>query len=254
MKRIRRLSNRTPGLAEYLEIEGENASWDRFRSHAGGLAYREIIEELTSLQHGLCGYCETGLVELDRQVEHVVQRSDAQHGALRALDVTNLIACCRGGENPLFALDILADRDRYMKPLNRNQSCGQRKGSAAHADCVDPRDLPALPSLMRVLEDGAIEADPEACTSAGVPANRVTRTIEVLNLNAERLRLARERRWTALNDEWGDFLDDPELMHEAAKSELLPEDGRLRKFFTTSRCYFGLVAEEVLGEQLDAWI
>ena len=42
---------------------------------------------------------------------------------------------------------------------------------------------------MRVLEDGAIEADHEACTSAGVPANRVTRTIEVLNLNAERLRV-----------------------------------------------------------------
>ena len=61
--------------------------------------------------------------------------------------------------------------------------------------------------------------------------------------------MARERRWTALNDEWGDFLNDPELMHEAAKSELLPEEGRLRKFFTTSRCYFGLVAERVLGEQ-----
>ena len=254
MKRIQRLLHRTPGLEEYLELEGENANWDRFRSHRAGHAYREVIEVLTSRQHGLCGYCEIGLVELDRQVEHVVPRSDAQHGALRALDVTNFIACCRGGENPLFALDTRADRDRYLKPLNRNQSCGQRKGSDAHADCVDPRDLPAVPSLVRVLDDGAIEADPEACTSAGVPVNRVTLTIEQLNLNAERLRLARERRWTALNDEWGNFLDDPDLMHQAAKSELLPEDGRLRRFFTTSRCYFGPVAEQVLGEQPEAWI
>ena len=58
----------------------------------------------------------------------------------------------------------------------------------------------------------------------GVSANRVTLTIEVLNLNAERLRLARERRWSALNDEWGDFLDDPDTMREAARSELLPKD------------------------------
>ena len=254
MKPIRRLSDRTPGLVEYLEVEGENASWDRFKSHDGGRAYQEVIEELMSLQHGLCGYCEIGLVELDRQIEHVVPRSDAQHGALRALDVTNFIACCKGGENPLFALDTLADRDRYLKPPKRNQSCGQKKGRGVHADCVDPRDLPALPSLMRVLDDGAIEADPEACTSVGVPAARVTRTIEVLNLNAERLRLARERRWSALNGEWGDFFDDPDLMHRAARSELLPTDGRLRKFFTTSRCYFGPVAERVLDEQPRAWI
>jgi len=207
-----------------------------------------------SLQHGLCGYCEIGLVELDRQVEHVVPRSDPEHGALRALDVTNFIACCKGGENPLFALDHLADRDRYLKPPKRNRSCGQKKGHDARADCVDPRDLPALPSLMRVLEDGAIEADPEACTSAGVPATRVTLTIEVLNLNAERLRLARERRWSALNGEWGDFFEDPDLMHQAARSELLPEDGRLRQFFTTSRCYFGPLAEQVLEKQPQAWI
>ena len=254
MKRIQRLLHRTPGLEEYLELEGENANWDRFRSHRAGHAYREVIEVLTSRQHGLCGYCEIGLVELDRQVEHVVPQRGAQQGAGRTLDVTNLIACCRGGTNSLFAPDILAHEDRYLKPLSRNQSCGQKKGREERDDLVDPRDLPPLPSLTRVLDDGAIEADPEACTSAGVPANRVRVTIEVLNLNAERLRLARERRWTALNDEWGDFLDDPELMHEAAKSELLPQDGRLRKFFTTSRCYFGLVAEQVLDEQPRAWV
>ena len=224
MKCVRRLLHRTPGLEEYLELEGENANWDRFRSHRAGHAYREVIEALTSLQHGLCGYCEIGLVELDRQVEHVVPQRGAQQGAGRTLDVTNLMACCRGGTNPLFALDILAHEDRYLKPLNRNQSCGQKKGREERVDLVDPRDLPALPSLTRVLDDGAIEADPEACVSMGVSANRVTLTIEVLNLNAERLRLARERRWSALNDEWGDFLDDPDTMREAARSELLPKD------------------------------
>lgn len=73
-------------------------------------------------------------------------------------------------------------------------------------------------------------------------------------MNAERLRLARERRWSALNGEWGDFFDDPELMHQAARNELLPMSGRLQKFFTTGRCYFGPVAERVLAKQPRAWI
>ena len=54
------------------------------------------------------------------------------------------------------------------------------------------RTFPALPSLTNVLVDGRIEVDKEACEKAGIPIAYVTRTIEILNLNARRLRLARE--------------------------------------------------------------
>ena len=243
MKRIRRLLDRTPGLADYLEVEGQNASWDRFRSHDAGQAYRGLIEELTNLQHGLCGYCEIGLTELDRQVEHFVPQSDPAQGALLALDFRNLLACCKGGTAPR------SDADRYVKPVKHNRSCGEAKGDRMNGEFVDPRELPALPSLTRVLDDGRMEADAEACTSAGVVANHVTRTIEMLNLNAERLRIARERRWRALNDEWGELLGDPEEMNRAVRSELLPAGGRLQKLFTTSRCYFGPVGERGTGRE-----
>ena len=123
-----------------------------------------------------------------------------------------------------------------------------------NARFVDPRNLPALPSLMRVLDDGLIEADVAACTSEGVSATDVTRTIELLNLNARRLRTARERRWRALNEEWEQSFGDPDEMRGAARRELLPDGGRLRRFFTTTRCYFGLVAERVLQEQPRGWI
>ena len=254
MKPIRTLRNRTPRLTDYLELDGEMANWERFRSHDTGQGYRDLINELTELQHGLCGYCEIDLTELDRQVEHVVPQSDREQGALLALAVTNLLACCKGGTERNFAPDRLGEGDRYLKPVKRNQSCGEAKADCTDAEFVDPRTLPALPSLTRVLDDGRIEADAEACVSTGMAASRLTRTIELLNLNAERLRVARERHWNALNDEWGNLFGDPEVMEEAARRELLPDGGRLPKFFTTSRCYFAPVSERVLDEQPRAWV
>ena len=91
----------------------------------------------------------------------------------------------------------------------------------------------------------------------GVSPEDVNGIIEMLNLNARRLREARERRWRALNDEWGDWterLADRDHLHEAARRELLPDRGRLPPFFTTARSYFGPVAERVLGEAPQAWI
>ena len=248
MKLIRRLSDRPPGLRDYLEVETRTASWDGFRSHDAGRAYRGLIRALTDCQRGLCGYCEISLTELDRQVEHVVPRSDPVEGTARALDYRNLIACCKGGTWRSN------DGSRYRRPVPQNRSCGEAKGNLMPREFVDPRDLPALPSLTRVLDDGRIEADMAACTSAGFSVGDVNRTIEVLNLNARRLRIARERRWRALNEAWGERLDDSELTYKAARSELLPADGRLPEFFTTARCFFGPLAERVLNEPPRAWI
>ena len=248
MKRICGLSDRPPGLTDYLEVETQRASWEGFRSHDAGRAHRGLTDELTSVQHGLCGYCEIGLTELDHQVEHVVPRSDPVQGALRALDFRNVIACCKGG------IGRRADADRYLKPVKRNRSCGEAKGGRTDGEFVDPRELPSVPSLVRVLDDGTIEADTAACASEDVPVTDVVRTIEVLNLNAKRLRRARERRWRALNGEYGELVGDPDEMSRAARRELLPVASRLPDFFTTTRSYFGPVAERVLDEQPRAWI
>ena len=248
MKRIRRLPDRPAGLQDYLEVETGKASWEGFRSHDGGRAHRGLIQELTDCQHGLCGYCEISLTELDHQVEHVVPRSDPVHGSSRALDHRNVIACCKGGTRRSN------DGSRYRRPVPQNRSCGEAKGDLVPKQFTDPRGLPALPSLIRVLDDGRLESDMAACTSAGVSAGHVNRTIEVLNLNARRLRIARARHWTALNEVWGELLGDSELTYKAARSELLPVDGRLPEFFTTARCFFGPVAERVLEEPPRAWI
>ena len=91
----------------------------------------------------------------------------------------------------------------------------------------------------------------------GIPAARVTRTIEILNLNAERLRLAREKQWNNLEEE-ADQISDPDdsdIMDAWIRSVLMPDDvGRLVSFFTTTRSYFGPLAERVLEQQPQVWI
>ena len=249
MKRIRTLHHRPPNFEDYLN--SEEASWQGFRDHNVGASYKELIETLIELQHGLCGYCEIGLTELNRQIEHVVPQNDPRHGAAKSLDVTNMIACCKGGS---FS-DWSGDEDQYLDPPKENLSCGQKKGDSTNADFVDPRKLPTLPSLMRVRPNGKIRADANACSSAGIAPERVTHTIEILGLNVERLRRAREKRWNALKNSWNTHWDDLDVINAAARMELLPDRANsLSKFFTTTRSYFGPLAERVLEQQPQAWI
>ena len=58
----------------------------------------------------------------DRQVEHVVPRSAGALGVRLALDVGNLMVCCKGGTARS------GDADRYLPPVKRNRSCGEAKG------------------------------------------------------------------------------------------------------------------------------
>ena len=248
MKRIRTLHNPTRGLLEYRELEGDDASWERFRSHEAGAAYRDLRAALSDLQHGICGYCEARLLE-PHQVEHVVPQIDEADGRERELDQTNMMACCLGGTS------ILGGPDQYLPPEGENTSCGQAKGRAVDGGFVDPRTLPALPALVRVRDSGEIEADPRACAETEIPAENVGHTIGMLGLDVRRLQVARRRRWSDLNKMFVDGLDDPDLVTEVARQELYPgENGHLPAFFTTARSFFGPVAETVLGEHPQVWI
>ncbi len=247
----------TPGLATYLEeCQNGQASWDGFRNHSTGASYRELVETLAALQRGLCGYCEIDIKESDRQVEHVIPRSDPARGRSEALNSGNLIACCRGGAaRSLHGPDAAPDEERYREPAKRNLSCGQAKGEKSEVAFVDPRTLPALPSVTKVYPNGRIEADVHACARCEVDADRVNRTIEILSLNVERLRVPRERRWRALSRNWSHYFDDPDVMESAACSELLPDqDGDLPRFFTTNRSYFGSYGERLLEQDTSRWV
>ena len=182
------------------------------------------------------------------QVEHVIPRSDPSRGTFGELNPGNMIACCLGGAaRNLYGPGTNGDEGRYLEPVKRNLSCGQAKGEANDTEFVDPRTLPTLPSVTKVYPNGMIEADEHACAGCGVSAERVSRTIGILGLNAERLRSRRERRWRALNQNWHTYFGDPQKMVLAVYAELFPDsNGVLPRFFTTSRSYFGSFGEAVL--------
>lgn len=248
MKQIRKFTGPMPDLDDYRRRAGEKASWQGYCNNKK--RRQTLANTLTDLQHGLCGYCEIDLRDDNFQVEHVVPQSHPQEGKRRALDATNLIACCLGGTR-----SDAGDSAHYLAPPNANMSCGQRKGNDTIP--VDPRTLPALPSLTRVGPDGRIEVDEDACQAEEWATDGVGETIELLGLNAERLRLAREELWRALEEAWEDLQGDEDIMREAAREELLPDDDtdRLPQFFTTRRSYFSAWGgEAILEEEPRRWI
>ncbi len=233
-----------PGLAAYLANAGANPSWKGYRGgRAGAIRYRRLIEWLTRLQHGLCGYCEIDLREGDREVEHVVPRS---HAPTLALAAGNVIACCRGGSSN--HQEVRRDEARSSRP---GASCGNAKRSNA---AIDPRRLPDLPSVTRLRPDGRLEANTTACKGIGQPAQAVEKTIDILGLNVERLQRERRRHLRNLEKETNSLIDDPAMLEEWAREYLLPRGGRLEKYFTTSRSFFGDVAERILEEAPRDWI
>ena len=78
--------------------------------------------------------------------------------------------------------------------------------------------------------------------------------MRVLNLNADRLCLARERWWNDLVRRSGEAVEATQI--EAWVREVLTpdEDDRLAPFFTTSRSYFGSLGERILAEPPQDWI
>ena len=247
MKRIRQFPGPVPGLADYREQAGSGVSWEGYRRRlAGGRRYRELVERLADLQHGLCGYCEIDLVEGDRQVEHVISRNKAPD---RDLDAENMIACCRGGASD--DSDVRGDRERFSPP---DASCGHAMGNTDDPEFVDPRTVPDLPSLTRVRPDGQIKADTGACANAERSADSVEKTIQILGLNGQRLRTARKKYWDNLSGKMPAYRDDSNAMEEWARSRLLPKNGTLPKFFTVSRSYFGELGEQILAEEPREWI
>ena len=245
MKPIRQFQGPIPGLINYRRHAGGQASWSGYRKNQS--RYLKLMDGLTALQHGLCGYCESSLREDDRQVEHVVPQSHSQHGKRRALDPTNLIACCGGGKAQ--GANVQSDVERYG-----DESCGQAKGNISDPDFIDPRVLPELPSLMHVRANGQIEADSKACEETGVTASRVERTIELLNLNVQRLQRARQRHRRKLGANAQHFTNGAAMEQWACQILLPKHGGRLNRFFTTSRSYFGPVGERVLAQKPRAWV
>lgn len=254
MKPIREVTEPPQGLAEYLDLVGDQKYWDEFRSHDSGKALDELRETLILNQHGLCAYCETTLRSDRRQLEHVVPRSHPPRGEALELDVSNMVACCLGVGRAAPTPAEPSDTNAGLSHGGSGESCGQAKADVWWNSFLDPRSLPPAPSPIAVRADGRIEVDERACQDAGFRPEDADCSIKTLNLNARRLRHARHSQWNNLVDLSANVTDETS-MDTWIRTVLTPDErGRLQPFFTTSRSFFGRTGELVLAERPQNWI
>lgn len=194
-------------LIQYQRQAPQNL-WKDFRDHDGGRAYKEIKGIVFNDQYFLCGYCEIDLnikhvTDNGRRIEHFKSKSGCD---VRVdnwnLDWNNLIGVCVGGQD-------FISKQRYLLP--QNLSCDSHKdhyesrfkliGNDKNwtGKIIYPLLLPKDHNLFNFDRNtGALSANVDYCNTMTFEINElgsteqlVSNTIEVLNLNCERLRSAR---------------------------------------------------------------
>lgn len=268
MKRVPRLHAEPPLLRTFrtnrsrtqnlnLRRRRLNATslWNMFKRFMQKDAYRELRDRLRMRQQGLCVYCEQRLVDSvgnlvgnDYQVEHILAKSGAIN---RVLDWTNLALACMGG-----IYDTHTESSRFNPALGRNLniSCGQKKDNINFPCGIDPRDFPLLDALVFVKGNGELVVNAANCASAGIEERELTCVINgVLNLNCERLRMARQNVYSNINNLFNSIMNDVsldgdeknQLIEYIVSSRLSPDSyGYLIAFWSTERSALREAAEQ----------
>lgn len=245
MKKIRK----TPGpnaLTSYAEAH-PNDTWEKFRD--ARTEYEETKKQVFRDQGDLCAYCETRLKEAgpaNQRLEHIHPKSDIADGSKNwALDWENIIGVCHGGsatndghlERP-SNLSCDAYKDHFMNRQKLPPDCG--------GWLINPLHLPHLPCLFQFdLNNGELKPDREQCDKLQLDANKntfdlVNKTIEMLNLNCDRLKAQRMEVLFDLNREKKKARERSESSVDF-KRKLVARylQTRWPSFFTTRRILLG---------------
>ena len=210
----------------------------------------EVLNALLGAQHHLCAYCEIELApSLWAEVEHWRPKDpklDRTHNW--GLDFANLMAGCEGGTK----VKEDGGKGRARREAD-TRHCGAAKGNLdLTATLLDPRrDLPSTPVWSFDGQGGIYVAEhlPEPL------AVRAQATITGLNLDSAVLRELRSSLWHTLTEDVTSVAEQlggtPEAWGEAlgfvAAEKLAVHDGRLQRFWSTIRSYFGEAAEKWLS-------
>lgn len=198
MKKIRKSPPPNP-LTQYAANHPAETWNSGFRMHNGGADYRQLKGIILNDQGGLCAYCETQIsaqsVEKQR-IEHFHCKSDTTNPAHNwALDWNNVIGVCLGG----------SDTDKKVHPLPDNLSCDaykdyliqkQKLPKACEGYYINPLHLFATSSLFEFDKaTGELKPNNSVCQSWQIEESHypttqelVKKTIEILNLNCQRLK------------------------------------------------------------------
>lgn len=254
-------------LTAYATNHPQN-NWDNdFRNHATatqqpGDDYRAIKKRLIDDQGGLCGYCEQKIGHLNgslQRIEHYHPKSDNTNPAINwALLWSNILVVCSGGE-----------KEGATHALPANLSCDAHKNhqlnkqapvaiAAALAAQINPFNAPAFPCLFIFdKQTGELQPNLTGCQhleqAQGLPAgslnSKVQNTLELLNLNCDRLCQDRLK----VRNEYNRAVKEAREKNDAGYRQKLTErwfSKRWPSFFTTRRILLGEAGEVYLQQIL----
>ncbi|MDR2125066.1 MAG: TIGR02646 family protein [Desulfovibrio sp.] len=262
MKRVNKSSSPPQSLQDYAQ-NNHSATWQQMRNDNAGNGSRTVGDcraQAVRDQYGLCAYCERRIsAENSRhcRIEHFHPKSDVSETHNWSLDWGNMLAVCDGGSGS-------SEAERQVYPLPKNLSCDAHKdymiqtgnlSKACEGYLLNPLDVPDFPNLFAFDKGtGYLRPDGAACDGMNIPGNAcgttyelVSRTIEALNLNCERL--AEQRRALVVNiDKNKKTLRDKGIHQIQMPEKLVRRYFREKwpEFFTTIRCCLGQAAEEYL--------
>ncbi|WP_394168915.1 retron system putative HNH endonuclease [Saccharospirillum alexandrii] len=240
------------------------STWKQMRDDGEGrIAYNIVRHRLSQEQGGLCSFCEVGIHSngpLRCRVEHFHPKSDKSVAHNWTLDWENMLAVCMGGSQRHQA------RPYTMEPLEENLSCDAYKdkmiqSGSLHEQCegwiINPKEIPAFPRLFFLERStGRLLPDDEQCNVIEIENNQhpntrslVQNTIDMLNLNCDRLCEARLRViWNIERNK--KKLREQGNNHEQSLNELANRYFRQQwpVFFTTIRFCLGTTAEQYLND------
>lgn len=214
--------------------EQATSRWSSFAHKA------EVLERLLDEQHHLCCYSEFRPDQegVGYHIEHVENK---RLNPGRTFDYSNLAASALGSNTGLNQLR------RQEKTEPEVVFGGHARGKQAGVDltrfvsCHQPdcaRFFAYLPSSGEVVPHEALGAEDKA--KAGY-------TIELLNLNSPFL-VTRRLQWAQeLQSLLDEHIQKGWSLHHLAQIDLLPSAGKLNRFFSLTRQFYGPLAEQTLA-------
>lgn len=210
------------------EASQAESRWRSFGHKKALLAF--LLDE----QYGLCCYSELRADDegLGYHIEHVENKKDAP---ARTFDYTNLAASALHSD----LLGALGSAELFAGHAPGKQSgCDMARFVSCHqADCQ---------RYFAYLSDGRVVP---AASLDVTEADKARYTIDLLNLNSAFLTNRRRRWWDELDQLLREHVAKDWSLEYLASIDLVPMGGKLSRFFSLTRQFFGDIAERVLRQQ-----
>ncbi len=202
-----------------------------------------VLQRLLAEQFHLCCYSELRADEegLGYHIEHVENKSQ---NPPRTFDYANLAASALDSRNDLGTFKVRGDE------VFGGHAPGKQGGQGpVDMDRFISPHQPDCRRFFAYLSDGRV-------TPAGdldAPArDRAQYTIDTLNLNSPFLVTRRRQWWDELDELFLEHIEKGWSLPDLVAVDLVPSSGRLSRFFSLTRQFFGPVAEQTLQQQAPA--